>query len=60
MKYAPLGKRGVGLGTAHTDYSMPDPEEYFRESNESTVVICQIESELGVRNSDAIAGGRWC
>ena len=56
VKYAPLGKRGVGLGTAHTDYSMPDPEQYFRESNESTVVICQIESELGVRNSDAIAG----
>jgi 2-keto-3-deoxy-L-rhamnonate aldolase RhmA len=54
VKYAPLGKRGVGLGTAHTDYSVPDPEQYFRESNESTVVICQIESELGVRNADAI------
>jgi 2-keto-3-deoxy-L-rhamnonate aldolase RhmA len=55
MKYAPLGKRGVGLGTAHTGYIMPDPEQYFHESNASTVVICQIESEAGVRNCDAIA-----
>ena len=56
IKYAPLGKRGVGLGTAHTDYVVPDPEQYFRESNESTVVICQIESEIGVGNADAIGG----
>jgi 2-dehydro-3-deoxyglucarate aldolase/4-hydroxy-2-oxoheptanedioate aldolase len=54
-KYAPLGKRGVGLGTAHTGYVMPDPEQYFRDSNRTTVVICQIESETGVRNADAIA-----
>jgi 2-keto-3-deoxy-L-rhamnonate aldolase RhmA len=56
VKYAPLGKRGVGLGTAHTDYVMPDPEQYFRESNDNTVVICQIESEIGLRNVEAIAG----
>jgi 2-dehydro-3-deoxyglucarate aldolase/4-hydroxy-2-oxoheptanedioate aldolase len=55
VKYAPLGKRGVGLGTAHNDYVMPDPPTYFRESNESSVVICQIESELGVRNAENIA-----
>jgi 2-keto-3-deoxy-L-rhamnonate aldolase RhmA len=55
VKYAPLGKRGVGLGTAHTDYVMPDPEQYFRESNDNTVVICQIESSIGLRNVEAIA-----
>jgi 2-dehydro-3-deoxyglucarate aldolase/4-hydroxy-2-oxoheptanedioate aldolase len=55
VKYAPLGKRGVGLGTAHTDFVVPDIATYFRESNESSVVICQIESEIGVRNSEAIA-----
>ena len=55
VKYAPLGKRGVALGTAHNDYVMPDPEDYFREINKSSVVICQIESELGVRQSEAIA-----
>ena len=55
VKFAPLGKRGVGLGTAHTDYVLPDAEQYFREINESSVVICQIESELGVKNAEAIA-----
>lgn len=54
-KYAPLGRRGVGLGSAHTDYGVPDPATYFRESNESTVVICQIESPKGVANAEAIA-----
>lgn len=55
VKYAPMGKRGVGLGTAHNNYVMPDPAQYFEEINRSSVVICQIESELGVRNSEAIA-----
>jgi 2-dehydro-3-deoxyglucarate aldolase/4-hydroxy-2-oxoheptanedioate aldolase len=55
VKYAPLGKRGVALGTAHNDYVMPDAATYFREINESSVVICQIESETGVRNAEAIA-----
>jgi 2-keto-3-deoxy-L-rhamnonate aldolase RhmA len=55
VKYAPLGRRGVGLGTAHTDYSAPDPVEYFRRANENTTVICQIESTVGLANLDAIA-----
>jgi 2-dehydro-3-deoxyglucarate aldolase/4-hydroxy-2-oxoheptanedioate aldolase len=55
VKYAPLGNRGVGLGTAHNDYTPPDPVAYFRESNENTTVICQIESTKGMANLDAIA-----
>jgi 2-dehydro-3-deoxyglucarate aldolase/4-hydroxy-2-oxoheptanedioate aldolase len=55
VKYAPLGNRGVGLGGAHTDYLAPDPLAYFRESNENTTVICQIESAKGLANSEAIA-----
>jgi 2-dehydro-3-deoxyglucarate aldolase/4-hydroxy-2-oxoheptanedioate aldolase len=55
VKYAPMGHRGVGLGSAHTDYLMPDPGAYFRESNENTTVIAMIESPLGVANADAIA-----
>lgn len=55
VKYAPMGRRGVGLGTAHTDYAMPSPVQYFEESNESGAVICQIESGVGVRNAEAIA-----
>jgi 2-keto-3-deoxy-L-rhamnonate aldolase RhmA len=55
VKYGPLGKRGVALGAAHTDYLVPDAAEYFRAINESSVVICQIESEAGVANAEAIA-----
>ena len=55
-KYSPEGNRGVGLGTAHTDYLMPDPALYLAEANRRTTVICQIESPLGVANSASIAG----
>ena len=43
VKYAPVGHRGVGLGSAHTDYVIPDPVTYFREANENTTVIAMIE-----------------
>lgn len=56
VKYAPLGRRGVGLGTAHTDFAHPDPVAYFQEANRNTTVICQIESPLGIKNLDGIAG----
>ncbi|MBM3794439.1 MAG: hypothetical protein FJW31_10290 [Acidobacteria bacterium] len=55
VKYAPMGKRGVGLGSAHTDYLNPDPAAYFRESNEKSTIIAQIESTVGLANLDAIA-----
>src|SRR5437773_170043 len=54
-KYAPLGNRGVGLGTAHNDYLPPDPEAYFEYANRNTTVICQIESTVGLENLQAIA-----
>lgn len=54
-KYAPLGARGVGLGVAHTDYLLPDPVAYFREANENTMVLCQIESVPGLENVEEIA-----
>ena len=55
VKYAPLGRRGLGLGTAHNDYVQPDPVAYFDYSNKNTTVICQIESPTGLKNLDAIA-----
>jgi 2-keto-3-deoxy-L-rhamnonate aldolase RhmA len=55
VKYAPMGRRGVGLGSAHTDFVVPDPATYFREANENTTVIAMIESPLGLKNADAIA-----
>src|SRR4051812_9775680 len=56
VKFAPLGRRGLGLGTAHNDYVQPDAEAYFEFANHNTTVICQIESETGLSNLDAIAG----
>ena len=56
VKYGPEGKRGLGLGTAHNDYVMPEPVEYLKEANANTTVICQIESEKGLENLEAIAG----
>ncbi len=55
MKYLPLGKRGVGLGGALTDYKQVDPAEFFERSNANTTLICQIESTRGLENLDAIA-----
>jgi 2-keto-3-deoxy-L-rhamnonate aldolase RhmA len=55
VKYAPLGKRGLGLGTAHNDYVPPDPAAYLEYSNTNTTVICQIESTTGLANLHAIA-----
>jgi 2-dehydro-3-deoxyglucarate aldolase/4-hydroxy-2-oxoheptanedioate aldolase len=55
VKYAPMGHRGVGLGTSHTDFVVPDPASYFREANENTTVIAMIESPRGVANAEAIA-----
>ena len=52
VKYAPLGSRGVGLGTAHNDYLMPDPVKYMQWANENSTVICQIESPVGLANLD--------
>lgn len=54
VKFAPMGKRGVGLGTAHTDFVVPDPRQYFTEINASSIVICQIESPIGVANVEKI------
>jgi len=55
VKYAPQGRRGLGLGTAHNDYLPPVPSEYLREANANTAVICQIESLRGLQNLEAIA-----
>lgn len=55
VKYAPLGRRGVGLGGAHTDYLAPDPVSYFQEANSNTTVICMIESRMGLNNVESIA-----
>jgi len=54
-KYAPLGKRGVILGEAHTDFKAVDPREFMDYSNENTTIIYQIESREGLDNLEGIA-----
>src|SRR5215207_10151284 len=54
-KYAPLGKRGVILGEAHTHFQSVDPSEFMAYSNQNTTLICQIESREGLDNLEEIA-----
>ncbi len=55
MRYAPEGKRGLGLGTAHNDFVRPDPVSYMTSANRDNFLICQIESTSALRNLDRIA-----
>ncbi len=54
-KYAPLGERGVALGTANTDFRSVNAAEFLAYANQNTSIICQIESQEGVDNLDAIS-----
>ncbi|MFB0547089.1 MAG: HpcH/HpaI aldolase/citrate lyase family protein [Anaerolineae bacterium] len=54
-KYAPMGKRGVALRTANTDFKPVNPVEFMKYANENTTVIAMIESQEGLDNLDEIA-----
>jgi 2-dehydro-3-deoxyglucarate aldolase/4-hydroxy-2-oxoheptanedioate aldolase len=54
-KYAPLGHRGVIMGSAHSDFMTVNPPEYMAYANDNTTLICQIESQEGLENIEAIA-----
>ena len=53
-KYAPLGERGVSMTRPHTGFCKLDAAAYMEEANRETVIVCQMESPLGVKNLDAI------
>jgi 2-dehydro-3-deoxyglucarate aldolase/4-hydroxy-2-oxoheptanedioate aldolase len=53
-KYPPWGRRGMGLGGAHTLYRMPDSKEYAEWANAQTVLMAQIESPEAVAAIDDI------
>ena len=55
MRYAPIGGRGLGLGTAHNDFRRPDPVSYMTAANARNVLLCQIESETALSNLEEIA-----
>jgi len=49
-KYAPLGERGVSLSRPHTDFKPVKGREYMDQANNDTMLLCQIESQKGVKN----------
>ena len=52
VKYPPLGKRGVGLSRAQ-GYGQKF-QEYYENNNKRVIIIAQIETKLGVDNSQEI------
>jgi 2-keto-3-deoxy-L-rhamnonate aldolase RhmA len=55
-RYAPLGNRGLALGGATNDYQpVPDALATMAQTNESTVIVIQIESKEAVGRIDEIA-----
>lgn len=53
-KYAPTGKRGFAASQRAAGYGFMDPNEYAREANENTLVVCYCETLQGLRNLDDI------
>ena len=53
-KYQPLGERGLGLTAAHSDFRTPKAADYLPLVNRETMVLIQIESELGLNNVEEI------
>ncbi|MCC8190098.1 MAG: hypothetical protein LIP77_05595, partial [Planctomycetes bacterium] len=53
--YAPKGNRGVSMLRAHCGYNKPaSAVEYMQCANDDVLLMCQIESPVGVKNIDAI------
>src|ERR1051325_5230693 len=55
MKYHPAGKRGVALQVAHDRYRPGTVADKFVAANRATTLFCQIETEEGVKNAEALA-----
>jgi 2-keto-3-deoxy-L-rhamnonate aldolase RhmA len=55
MKYTPAGGRGVALQVAHDRYRPGAVKDKFAAANRRSTLFCQIETEEGVENADAIA-----
>lgn len=53
-KYAPMGERGVSLTRPHTGYQKVSAPEYMERANRDTMIICQMESPLGISNLEEI------
>ena len=55
LKYPPDGRRGVGVGLAHDNYTAGAVPAKLRHLNERNCLFVQIETAAGAENVDAIA-----
>jgi 4-hydroxy-2-oxoheptanedioate aldolase len=53
-KYYPLGQRGAALRRGHSAFAPVKFAEYAPHANAETMIILQIESERGVRDSELL------
>ncbi|CAN5444467.1 aldolase/citrate lyase family protein [soil metagenome] len=53
-KYPPMGRRGLGTQIGHTDYLAGESDSLIETKNRETIIVCQIETPLGVKNIDEI------
>lgn len=54
VKYAPLGKRGLGSGRAAAYGQRVPQKEYVEHANNETMIVAQLEHADALRNLDAI------
>jgi 2-dehydro-3-deoxyglucarate aldolase/4-hydroxy-2-oxoheptanedioate aldolase len=54
-RYPPAGRRGAAFGFAHDNYAGGDVSARIRAADARTLVIAQIETELGLADVEAIA-----
>ena len=53
-KYAPLGRRGASTMRPHSEYNPGKLADYMEKANRRTMVMAQIETQEGLRNSAKI------
>lgn len=53
--YPPEGRRGAAFSAAHDDFLGGDVSGKIARAHERTFLICQIETEVGLKNVDRIA-----
>jgi len=56
VRFPPQGKRGMNLVGVHTGYGKSDPEAYLKSTHAETLILVQIESDIGIGNLDKILG----
>jgi 2-keto-3-deoxy-L-rhamnonate aldolase RhmA len=53
-RYRPEGRRGLGFGSGHDDYSSGDVVAKAKEENARTLTIALIETAIGMENAEQI------